>query len=318
MTAVHLVTGATQGLGRATARALAADSRNRVVLAVRDLDRGRAVAASLGSNVTALRLDLASLDDIARFVGDWQGDLAGLVNNAGVQITDRTRLTCDGHEETFAVNHLGAIALTMGLLSRLRGGRVLFIGSGTHDPGNRMARLFGFRGARFTSIGALASGDSSDAASTRQRGLDRYATSKFLNMVTAVELARRYRPDVTAFFALDPGLMPGTGLARTAPLAARLVWSSVLRWVAPLLPGTSTPERSGATAAWIMTADGLSARSGEVFGHDGGLPRSVHDLVWDRGTGRRVVDDSLELVQQRAPAVAATRQDKGRLEGAPS
>lgn len=297
-----IVTGATQGLGLATARALAADSRRQVVLAVRDLERGRAAAASIGTNVRALPLDLASLADIARFVVDWQGDLAGLVNNAGVQITDGTRLTCDGYEETCAVNHLGAVALTLGLLPRLVGGRVLFIGSGTHHPGNRMASLFGFRGARLTSVQAAALGAHDDAASIRQIGLDRYATSKFFNTVTAVELARRHPAEVTAFFALDPGLMPGTGLARTAPLAARLAWSSVLRWVAPLLPDTSTPARSGATAAWIMTAEGVDASSGAVFGHDGAPARRVWDRVLDPATGRAVVDESLDLVQRRGGA----------------
>lgn len=312
MKGAFIVTGATQGLGLATARALAADARRTVVLAVRDIERGRAAAAAIGPNVRALPLDLASLADIERFVAGWQGGLAGLVNNAGVQITNGTRLTCDGYEETFAVNHLGAVALTMGLLPHMAGGRVLFIGSGTHHPGNRTARLFGFRGARLTSIQAAARGDSSDTASTRQLGLDRYATSKFLNMMTAVELARRYPAEVTAFFALDPGLMPGTGLARTAPLAARVAWSSVLRWVAPLLPDASTPQRSGATAAWIMTADGLPARSGEVFAHDGVRSRRVWDRVWESGTGRRVVDESLELVRRRLREADASRTVTGQ------
>ncbi len=290
----YIVTGATQGLGLATARALAARPSHHVVLAVRDIERGRS-AASIGPNVTALRLDLSSLGDIRRFVAGWSGTVAGLVNNAGVQITNGTRLTRDGYEETFAVNYLGAVALALGLLPHLAGGRVLFIGSGTHDPGNRMAALFGFRGAQFTSIEAAARGEVADTASHRQAGLDRYATSKFLATVAAVELARRYPPANTAFFALDPGLMPGTGLARTAPALAQVAWKSVLRWAAPLLADTSNPQRSGATAAWLMTADGLAARSGAVVAHDRGPARRVWQRVFDPDVGRQLMDETIAM-----------------------
>jgi len=291
-----VVTGATQGLGLATAQALARTPDHRVVLAVRDEARGKAAAATMGDNVDVRFLDLSSLSDVKRFVAAWQDPLAGLINNAGVQITDGTRLTRDGYEETIAVNHLAALSLTLGLLPHLVGGRVLFIGSGTHNPNNRMATMFGFRGARFTTIDALARGDG-DAKSPRQLGMDRYATSKFLNTVTGIELARRHPAEETAFFTLDPGLMAGTGLARTAPPIARALWSSVLRWVTPLLPDASTPERSGATAAWIMTADGLLSRSGEVFSYD----REPSTLVWDQARdseiGRRVVEESLPFLK---------------------
>jgi NAD(P)-dependent dehydrogenase (short-subunit alcohol dehydrogenase family) len=150
-----IVTGATQGLGLAIARELARTPGHRVVLAVRDVERGRAVARSLGANTEARRLDLSSLADVARFVATWGGELAGLVNNAGVQNATGTRWSAEGFEETFAVNHLGALALTSGLLPRLAGaGRVLFIGSGTHNPRHLVGRLLGYRGARFTTVAA--------------------------------------------------------------------------------------------------------------------------------------------------------------------
>lgn len=289
-----IVTGATRGLGLATARALAVNRDHRVVLAVRDAERGRRVAAAIGGNVAVVRLDLASLASVAQFAAGWREPLAGLVNNAGVQIANGTRLTPDGYEETVAVNHLAAVALTLGLLPHLGGGRVLFIGSGTHNPHNRAA-LLGFRGGRFTTIAALARGDG-DALTARQLGMDRYATSKFLNMVTAVELGRRYPAATTAFFALDPSLMAGTGLARTAPAVVRAVWFTVLRWIAPLLPDTSTPERSGATAAWLMTAEKVLAQSGEVFAYDRALSRRVWDRVRDPEMGRRVLDETVALL----------------------
>jgi protochlorophyllide reductase len=292
-----IVTGATRGLGRATARALARNPDHRVVLAVRDPARGAAVAAEIGAGAEVRRLDLTSLGDVRRFVKEWDGAIAGLVNNAGVQITSGTRRTADGYEETFAVNHLAALALAVGLQPCLLGGGVLFIGSGTHNPEHRTATMFGFRGARFTSIEALARGDG-DGASARQLGMDRYATSKLLNMVTAAELARRHPPETTAFLTLDPGLMAGTGLVRTAPAPLRILWSTLLRWVSPLLPDTSTPERSGEAAAWLLGAPGLPERSGGVFAYD----RAPSTRVWERARdpelGRRVVDESLALLER--------------------
>ncbi|HSJ97239.1 MAG TPA: SDR family NAD(P)-dependent oxidoreductase, partial [Myxococcota bacterium] len=287
----YLVTGATQGLGRAIAAALAATPDARVVRGVRAVARGEEVARALGPRAEVRRLDLASLADVRRFAAEWQGPLAGLVNNAGVQITGGTRRTADGFEETIAVNHLAALLLTVGLWPHLAGGRVLFIGSGTHHPHNRNATVFGFRGARLTTVERIARGEV-DTSSARQAGLDRYATSKFLNMLTAAELARRVRPERTLVFALDPGLMPGTGLARTAPAPVRALWSTLLKWVAPLLPETSTPERSGAAAAWLLTAGGLDRHHGETFSFDRAPSRRVWEPVRDPALGRAALDES--------------------------
>ncbi len=292
-----IITGATQGLGLATAQSLARASEHRVLLAVRDTARGRAVAHAIGGNVEVRQVDLSSLANVDQFVAGWQEPLAGLINNAGVQITDGTRRTADGYEETFAVNHLAALSLTMGLLPYLSGGRVLFIGSGTHNPNNDSAKMFGFRGAQFTTIEKLARGEG-DATSARQLGMDRYATSKFLNMVTAKELARRHPAEQLAFFTLDPGLMAGTGLARTAPAFVQMVWSSVLPILARVMPDTSTTEKSGAAAAWLMTADHLLSRTGEIFSYERELSTRVWDQANDPEIGRRVLDESLALLKR--------------------
>jgi len=290
-----IVTGSTQGLGLAIAQALAAQPGHRVVLAVRDAARGESVARSLGGDAEVRRLDCASLADVRRFVAEWNEPLTGLVNNAGLQQVAGTQRSADGWEETLAVNHLAATELAVGLLPHLGGGRVIFIGSGTHNPENRTATVFGFRGARFTSIDALARGEC-DATSERQRGFDRYATSKLLNMVTAMELARRIPAERTAFFTLDPGLMAGTGLARTAPAPVRVLWSTLLRWISPLLPDTSTPERSAAAASWLLTDPGVVARSGEVFDFACRPSSRVWPAARDPELGRRALDETLALL----------------------
>ncbi len=291
-TSTFLVTGATRGLGLAIATALSRRPDTRVVLAVRNLGEGKAVAARLGPHVEARPLDLSSLADVRRFAAAWKGPLAGLVNNAGLQQTAGLQRTADGIEETLGVNHLAAFALTMGLLPALEGGgRVIFIGSGTHNPDNRVATMFGFRGARFTSVAELADG-ATDAPDDRQAGMDRYATSKFLNTITAVELARRFEPPRVAFFTLDPGLMPGTGLARTQPPLLRLAWSTLLPVLAKAMPDTSTPTRSAAAAAWLLTDPTVVAQSGTCFSYTRQPSTRVWKRVAEPELGAAVVDQT--------------------------
>jgi NAD(P)-dependent dehydrogenase (short-subunit alcohol dehydrogenase family) len=196
---------------------------------------------------------------------------------------------------TFAVNHLNALRLTVGLLPHLQKARVLFIGSGTHHPKNLTASIFGFRGALFESIRNCADGLGT-STDPKQLGLDRYATSKFLNAVTTVELARRFYGSRTAFYCLDPGLMAGTGLARTAPPPIRFAWNHVLPVVAKALPDTSTPNRSGAAAAWLMTVESDCLKNGGVYSYDKKLSRRCWEKVFDPNIGRRVLDESLDLM----------------------
>ena len=185
---------------------------------------------------------------------------------------------------------------------------MVFIGSGTANPDNRGVTRFGFRGARFTTVEALARGDS-DATTDEQRGRDRYATAKWCNMVTTVEWARRVDPALTTFLCLDPGLMPGTGLARTAPAVVQLAWSSVLRWVAPLMNDTSTPERSGAAALRLLTAPGVV--SGDIVAFDSKPSRRVWAATRDPEQGKRVFDETERFLSQRRAPTRVTSTVSG-------
>lgn len=299
-----LVTGATRGLGLAIARALDEDERFRLVLAVRDVATAEVVTRRFRRRPRIVGLDLTSLDEVARFATTWREPLWGLVNNAGVQLTRPTSFTPDGFEETLAVNHLAAAWLAVGLLPRLTGGRVVAIGSGTHNPLNRSSTMFGFRGARFTSIAELAHGES-DGTTDRQRGFDRYATSKLLAMSTMTELARRC--PATTFLTLDPGLMPGTGLVHDGPWYVRLVWRSVLRWLVPLLPDASTPKRSARAARHLLAADHVD--TGEVYDFRARASRRVWPAAREPTLGARIVDQTFALLQPRwpLPALANSR-----------
>jgi NAD(P)-dependent dehydrogenase (short-subunit alcohol dehydrogenase family) len=274
-----LVTGATRGLGLEIARKLATSGDMSVILAVRDISKGRQIAASLGPNVNAVELNLSSLAGVASFARSWSGRLDALVNNAGVQNGPEERFTPDGYEETIAVNFLAPLLLTLALSESLRGGRVLFIGSGTQDPAHPVARRFGFRGARYRPVRELAAG-TRQGARIAQANLDRYATSKFLITATAVELGMR-RKDFSSF-VLDPGLMPGTGLARAQEAFGRFLWKRALPIAGAFMPDTSSARRSAEAARWMLTEEELAFPSGSVLSFD----RKPDKYVW-----RRMVDD---------------------------
>jgi NAD(P)-dependent dehydrogenase (short-subunit alcohol dehydrogenase family) len=214
-----------------------------------------------------LPVDLADLADVARFTAELaaHGPFDGVVCNAGVQHTGAPVLTRDGFEETFGVNHLAHFAIVTRLAPRLApGARVVWIGSDTLDPASG-ARRFGFRGGRYTDARSLARGDGAAAATGTQNARDRYATSKLCNLLTVAAIARRVPAARFAAFALDPGLMPGTGLARRYPVVLRVLWHTVMRVAGAVMPGASTPRRSGAALAWLMTAPELAGTTGRYF-----------------------------------------------------
>src|SRR3954451_25039737 len=127
-----VVTGANSGLGLVTARELARAGA-KVVLAVRDESRGAKAAASIDSDATVARLDLADLDSVRAFAEGWTGDLDILINNAGIMAVPQGT-TADGFELQFGTNHLGHFALTNLLLPHVTD-RVVTVSSGAHRIG---------------------------------------------------------------------------------------------------------------------------------------------------------------------------------------
>jgi NAD(P)-dependent dehydrogenase (short-subunit alcohol dehydrogenase family) len=128
-----IVTGANSGIGRAAARALSAAGAQ-LVLAVRDLEKGRGAAAAMPGETEIRRLDLASLDSVREFADTWTGEIDLLINNAGVMVPPLTR-TAEGFELQFGTNHLGHFALTNLLLEHVSG-RVVTVSSTAHRLGS--------------------------------------------------------------------------------------------------------------------------------------------------------------------------------------
>ncbi|MFB6897482.1 oxidoreductase [Streptomyces hydrogenans] len=289
---IHVVTGATGGLGLATTRALALRG-GRVVLAVRDEEKGHRAVAGLAAEgiapdlLTVRRIDLADLDSVRAFAEGLRAEhprLDVLVNNAGVMGPPRT-LSAQGHELQFAANHLGHFALTGLLLDRLPdGGRVVTVSSLVHRQGE--LRL------------------DDPAALTGERGyapMAFYNRSKLANAVFGHELHRRLTAagsPVRSVLA-HPGYT-ATGLqTRDVTGLARFFYGRIGN---PLL--AQRPERGALPQLYAATAP--EAAGGEFIGPDGlgelrGSPTRVKPSATaaEPETGRRLWDLSEELTGVR-------------------
>lgn len=300
-----LLTGASSGIGLGAALALA--DRYPLILPVRTATRGAELLALIRSaypdaSIQTPICDLASLTSVQALreqlmEANGRTGLAGIACIAGVQIVKGMQRSADGHELTFAVHHLAHTLLVMKLLDLLvKDAPVLFVGSSTHNAGDFWSRLFGFKGGRYSNVAALAKGETFSPGSETAHGNERYATAKLCNLMTMYQLAREHPATQVRFCAVDPGLVPGTGLARENNTFNRMGWSA-MRYFLPLLPGVSTPRRSGAAIAWALTAPELAGRSGLHFDYQKReAPTSAE--ARDALLGTRLLAETRELLQQ--------------------
>lgn len=186
---VVVVTGASSGIGLAAARMLA-EAGARVVLAVRDVAKGRRAAATMSGDTEVRELELGNLASVRAFASAWTGDLNILINNAGVMMVPEGR-TVDGFERHIGTNHLGHFALTNQLLPHITD-RVVTVSSHLHAAG----RL---------DLGDL------NWQSRRYRASQAYSDSKLANMLFTLELQRR----LTAAGSSVRALAVHPGMTRT-------------------------------------------------------------------------------------------------------
>jgi light-dependent protochlorophyllide reductase len=274
-----LVTGGNSGIGLECARHLARSgwhvliaSRNRAASS----EAVQRIARESGNHAASeLGLDLGSLASVRRLVEEIERrdiPLRALVCNAGLQVTRGPLLSPDGFELTFAVNHLGHFLLTNLLLRRLIANapaRIIVVSSGVHDPNRRT----GMPKPAVTDLQTLAA-----TGGPRPGAFDgrlAYVNSKLCNLWFVYELARRIEvahvanePGI-AVNAFEPGLVPGSGLARDYPGVLRFIWDWVLPGVArvltPLVPAISLPPKSGAALARLVVDPALERVSGKYF-----------------------------------------------------
>ncbi|MGL1920239.1 MAG: hypothetical protein OCD03_04375 [Hyphomicrobiales bacterium] len=218
-------------------------------------------------------MNQSSVHKFAQEVEDFLGDakLEGIALNAGLQILTGSKKTEDGVDETFAANHLGHFTLAHLLLDFVSdGGRIVSTASGTHNPEDTLATRAGFRGAIYKDAKTVASGNLGLDSDEVQLGMDRYATTKLCGILFTHEMAKRTQEmdKNVKFIAFDPGLMPGTDLARDRPAAVKFVWFHVLPRLQPILAafgvGISLPKKSANSLRKILTGE-LFAKTGDYF-----------------------------------------------------
>lgn len=170
-----IVTGATNGVGLATATALARAGA-RVILAVRNAELGAQRASEMAGDTAVAELDLADLSSVRAFPGRLDelgvGEVDILINNAGTLTRERTD-TVDGFEATIATNLLGPFALTNLLMDRVRD-QIINVGSEAHKSATLHLDDLHLRTHKWTVMGA-------------------YAASKLTVMLWGLELDRRLR-----------------------------------------------------------------------------------------------------------------------------
>lgn len=266
----YLFTGATSGLGIEAAAQLAAlDASNIIIIGARESARldsvRRAISAAQLRVMTLDTSSLASVRSFANEVIEFLGTdtLSGTALNAGVQIISGDQYSVDGLELTFATNVLGHIALSRHLQPVMSPSTIIVsTASGTHDKDHKLAKPYKFYGGYFPSAAEVAAGKVSTSADKAQLGRDRYATSKLCNILFTYAMAREYVEHGPRFIAYDPGLMPGTELARDQPAAIRFAWKNVLPAAAKLIDGASTAKRSGALLADLVAGRHLPSGTG--------------------------------------------------------
>jgi NAD(P)-dependent dehydrogenase (short-subunit alcohol dehydrogenase family) len=241
-----LLTGFTQGIGKETAIGLAKKGAS-LTLVARDAARAEAAANDVraqaaGGTVEVLIADLSSLASIRKLAADFLGKhdrLDVLLNNAGGINTSR-KVTGDGFEMTFAVNHLAYFLLTNLLLDAIRAsgdGRIVNVASEAH----RRGRIY------FDDL-QLGKGYGSFKA---------YSQSKLANILFTRELARRLSASKITANSVHPGVVRtgfGRGDGGWLALGVKIAGAFFL-----------SPEQGAATSIYLASSPEVARVSGKYF-----------------------------------------------------
>jgi retinol dehydrogenase 14 len=269
-----LITGATGGIGRATAIRLAGLGA-RVAVVGRDRARTNATAREIGSTggrAIAFVADLSSQVEVRRLAAEAVEQLDGidvLLNNVGGYWNTR-RVTADGLEHTFAVNHLAPFLLTNLLLDCLvssSSARVVTVASNAQ----RLGRI-----------------DFDDLQGERDySGARAYNQSKLANVMFTYELARRLEGTSVTANALHPGVVSTAFGADDPGRTQRLLVPMTRRFM-------RTPHEGAATSVALASDPGLAHVTGRFFSD--GRARASSRRSHDHGAAARLWATSAQLV----------------------
>jgi len=330
-----VVTGASSGLGRECARALVNDGKYFVVMACRDVEKGKAVAKKLNfpeNSYTVMKLELASLKSVRDFVGNLKAfksarPLTHLVCNAAVYLPKDPKPTWsdDGYEMSMAVNHLGHFLLVNLLLDdmkKAKNARCVIVGSITGNS-NTVGGGLVYPRADLGKLKGMEEGGKKPIAMMDGKGYDgakAYKDSKVMNMMTVSELHRRYHESTgITFSSMYPGCIAETQLFREKRPWFRKIFPLFMKYVTG---GYVGEQEAGERLAQVVD-DPICSKSGVYWSWNGGAgatpgsgigryssdgkPRGAggsggeifenvqSDAVQDRETAKRMFDLSFDL-----------------------
>lgn len=274
---IIVITGGNSGLGFETAKLLAQDKNNRLILGCRDQRKAQDAVDELkkGSgniNVQTLALDLASFVSIRRFaeaVAKLTKTIDVLACNAGLQITKGSQVTAEGFEKTFGTNHLGHFLLTNRLFPLINQttGRIVLVSSGIHfKPAIWQGSIFGIPPADYTGWQDVSKPDSFASYPEKSRGYVRYSTSKLCVLYFGYELNARLRKQNSGITVnlYDPGLMPGTELARAGSPVEIWAWKNIMP-VLRLFDGVFSVQTSAKNFGKLLVDPAFKTVTGNYY-----------------------------------------------------
>lgn len=270
-----LITGASGGIGRATAVGLATMGAH---LAITGRDRGRTagaadeIRAAGGGQVDVFVADLSDQGEVRRLAGEVLQRLSRidvLINNVGGYWNTR-HVTADGLEYTLALNHLAAFLLTQLLLDRLTQStpaRVVTVSSNVQAQGR----------IDFDDIQGMRS----------YSGARAYNQSKLANVLFTYELARRLPAESVTANALQPGVV-STSFGAEDPATVQRVFIPFLRLL------MKTPAQGAAMSIQLASAPDLDQVTGRYFAN--GKPKKSSPRSYDEAAAMRLWQVSADLV----------------------
>lgn len=243
-----VITGATSGIGKETALALAKKD-HALYLLIRDMEKGEAVRkelieASGNSEIYLVHCNLADLKTVQAAAETLREKLFAinvLINNAG-GIVNEYELSADGYEMTFALNHLGHFLLTESLMPLLERGqaRIINVSSDAHRMGKPV----------FDDLSA-------QNPPGKYSAMKAYGKAKLFNIYFTQALAERYKNKGITAFALHPGVVSTNFGSKLGGLGKWLLFLA--------RPFMITPEQGAQTSVYLATAAKLDALSGKYF-----------------------------------------------------
>jgi NAD(P)-dependent dehydrogenase (short-subunit alcohol dehydrogenase family) len=274
---VCLITGATSGIGKATAMGLANMGAG-VVMVGRDRGRGEAALAEIeegspNASVDLMLAELSSQEEIHRLADEFKEAyprLDVLINNAGV-IRSKRVTTADGLEMTFAVNHLAHFLLTNLLLDVLKANapsRIINVASGEQRNGTI---------------------DFDDLQGEKEyKTAKAYGQSKLANVLFTYELSRRLQGTGVSVNCLHPGAGVRTNLGS----GVSGVFAFTVRALTPLM---KSPEKGAETSIYLASSSEVEGLSGGYFVKKAEARSS--DASYDERLARRLWEVSADLTK---------------------